>query len=87
MSSVNNYASKFQQIISHLDWDEDAYIAWFEEGLKPDIQEKLIWMDRPKTLSKMIKQAVKIDNKLYDFTMRKKERHWGNFSNKRTMNY
>ncbi|KAF4222316.1 hypothetical protein CNMCM5878_005598 [Aspergillus fumigatiaffinis] len=45
MSSVNNYALKFQQIISHLDWDEDAYIARFEEGLKPDIQEKLIWMD------------------------------------------
>jgi transposase InsO family protein len=87
MGSVNDYASKFQQIISHLDWDEDAYIARFEEGLKPDIQEKLIWMDRPKTLSKMIEQAVKIDNKLYDFTMRKKERNWGNFSNRRTTNY
>jgi hypothetical protein len=37
-----------------LDWDEDAYITQFEEGLKPDIQEKLIWMDQPKTLSKII---------------------------------
>ncbi|KAJ8209169.1 hypothetical protein LV159_008567 [Aspergillus fumigatus] len=37
-------------------------IARFEEGLKPEIQEKLIWMERPDKLSKMIKQAVKIDN-------------------------
>jgi hypothetical protein len=37
MSSVNDYALKFQQIISYLDWDEDAYITWFKEGLKLDI--------------------------------------------------
>jgi hypothetical protein len=27
MGSANDYASKFQQIISYLDWDEDAYIT------------------------------------------------------------
>ncbi|KAF7139709.1 hypothetical protein CNMCM5793_007503 [Aspergillus hiratsukae] len=85
--SVSKLASEFQQIISHLDWDEDAYIAKFEEMLKPEIQEKLIWMERPDTLNKMIEQAVKIDNKLYDFNMRKKERSWGGFNNKRTTNY
>jgi hypothetical protein len=37
--------SRFQQIISHLSWDEDMNIARFEERLKPEIQEKLIWME------------------------------------------
>lgn len=48
-------------------------IARFEEGLKPEIQEKLIWMEQPDKLSKMIKQAVKIDNKLQDFHTRRRE--------------
>jgi hypothetical protein len=37
MGSVGEYASKFQQIISHLNWDEDMNITRFEEGLKPEI--------------------------------------------------
>ncbi|KAI9035401.1 uncharacterized protein KD926_003523 [Aspergillus affinis] len=75
--SVSKLASDFQQIISHLDWDEDSYIAKFEEILKPEIQEKLIWMEKPNSLSKMIEQAVKIDNKLYDFNARRKENRSG----------
>jgi hypothetical protein len=63
-------------------------IAWFEEGLKPEIQEKLIWIEQLDKLNKMIAQAVKIDNKLQDFHMRRRERgNWNSFSNRRTMNY
>ena len=32
-TSATAYASEFQQIISHLDWDDDAYVAIFEDGL------------------------------------------------------
>ena len=32
-TSATAYASKFQQIISYLDWDNDAYVAIFEDGL------------------------------------------------------
>jgi hypothetical protein len=32
-TSATAYASKFQQITSYLDWDEDAYVAIFEDGL------------------------------------------------------
>ena len=76
--SAARTASEFQQIIAHLDWDEDAYIARFEEILKPEIQEKLIWQDRPETLSELIARAVKIDNTLYDLSTCKKERQNGN---------
>ena len=77
VKSVSQYASEFQQVISQLDWDDDAYLARFEEGLKPEVQEKLIWMERPDSLNKMIEQAVKIDNKLFDFNVRRKN-HSGN---------
>ena len=76
--SVARTASEFQQIITHLDWDDDAYITQFEEILKPEIQEKLIWQERPNTLNKLIARAVKIDNTLYDLNNRKKERQLGN---------
>jgi hypothetical protein len=88
MGSVGEYALKFQQIISHLSWDEDMNIVWFEEGLKLEIQEKLIWMEWLDKLNKMIAQAVKIDNKLQDFYMRRREwGNWNSFSNRCTMNY
>ena len=47
-------------------------MTFFEDGLKTEIQEKLIWIEQPKTLSKYIKLAVKINNKLYNFNTRKK---------------
>ena len=71
-------ASEFQRIIAHLDWDDDAYITQFEEILKPEIQEKLIWQERPDTLNELIVRAVQIDNMLYDLNNRKKERQFGN---------
>lgn len=71
--SVSKLASDFIQIIIYLDWDENVYIAKFEELLKLEIQEKLIQIERPDTLYKMIEQAVKIDNKLYNFNQRRRD--------------
>ena len=68
--SAQYYASEFLQISSHTSWDDDVLISLFKDGLKPEIQEKLIWMDTPDTLNKFIEQVVKIDNKIYDFNAR-----------------
>jgi len=57
---------EFQHIISHLDWNDAAYIAYFYEGLKEDVREVLCMMDRPTTLSSMIETAIRIDNRLYE---------------------
>ena len=85
--SASKLVSEFQQIISHLDWDEDAYIAKFEEILKPEIQEKLIWMERPSSLSELFSRAVRIDNTLYDLHSRKKDKgSWNTFRGNPRMN-
>ena len=59
------------------------------DSLKPEIQEKLIWQERPDTLNELIARAVKIDNTLYDLNNRKKERQLGNTfrGNPRTSHY
>ena len=70
--SAQYYASEFLQISSHTSWDDDVLISLFKDGLKPEIQEKLIWMDTPDMLNKFIEQVVKIDNKIYDFNARRR---------------
>jgi transposase InsO family protein len=70
-TSAVAYASEFQQTISHLDWDEEAYVAIFEDGLQEEVKDELIKVDRPTELSRMIELAVKIDNRLYE---RRRER-------------
>ena len=72
MKSAQSYSSEFLQISSHTSWDNNMLMTFYEDGLKTEIQEKLIWMEWPKTLSKYIELAVKIDNKLYDFNIRKR---------------
>jgi hypothetical protein len=75
--SASVYAAEFQQIISHLDWDEDAYIAIFEDGLKDDVKDELVRIERPKTISDMVATAVRIDNRLYErYLQRKETRQW-----------
>ena len=70
-TSAVAYASEFQQITSHLDWDEEAYVAIFEDGLREEVKDELVRVDRPTDLSRMIELAVKIDNRLYE---RRRER-------------
>ena len=65
-TSAVAYASEFQQITSHLDWDEEAYVAIFEDGLREEVKDELVRVDRPTDLSRMIELAVKIDNRLYE---------------------
>ena len=72
MKSAQSYTSEFLQISSHTSWDDNVLMTFFKDGLKMEIQEKLIWIEQPKMLSKYIKLAVKINNKLNDFNIRKR---------------
>ena len=56
------YAAEFQQIISYLDFDNNTYIWLFKRGLKEDIKDELIRVDRPNKLHKIIKLTVKFNN-------------------------
>ncbi|KAJ6138759.1 Retrotransposon polyprotein [Penicillium samsonianum] len=72
-TSASVYASEFQQIISYLDLPDRAYIPYFEAGLKPDVKDELARIDRPDTLDKLIKIAVKIDNRINERKYERRE--------------
>jgi vacuolar-type H+-ATPase subunit F/Vma7 len=76
--SASVYAAEFQQIISHLDLDEDTYIWLFERGLKDNIKDELMRIDRPKDLTTLIEIAVKFDNRLYERDLQRREGRRGN---------
>ncbi|KAJ5495610.1 hypothetical protein N7539_000726 [Penicillium diatomitis] len=75
--SASVYAAEFQQIISHLDFDDDTYIWLFERGLKEDVKDELIRVDRPDELHKIIELAVKFDNRLYKRKLQRRELRQG----------
>ena len=60
------YASRFQQTASFLNWNDDALQWAFYKGLKDRIKDELAKEDRPATLNELIEKAVRIDNRLYE---------------------
>ena len=78
--SASVYAAEFQQIISHLDFDDDTYIWIFERGLKEDVKDELMRVDRPEEFHKMVELAVKIDNRLYERKLQRREQRQGGSS-------
>lgn len=73
--SAAHYASEFQQISSHLEWDEQALADRFYRGLRDNVKDEIARLEhRPTTIHAMIEAAVRIDNRLFE---RKMERNGG----------
>ncbi len=63
--SAAMYYSEFQQVASKLNWeDEDAFAEIFYNGLKESVRKHM--MDPPVKYKKMVDEAIKIDNRLYE---------------------
>ena len=75
--SAAEYASRFQQLASFLNWNDDALQWAFYKGLKDRIKDELVKEDRPTQLNELIEKAVRIDNRLYE---RFRESHRANWS-------
>jgi len=64
--TVAAYVSAFEQVANKIsDYGERALMTRFYEGLKSDIRYEMIRMEKPTTLSAMIKQAVQVDDELF----------------------
>ena len=72
--SVTEYITNFQTITSSLDWDEEALEDKFMQGLKPQIQDALIYFPKePETLEELLERAQKIDRNWWRNQEEKKE--------------
>lgn len=70
--SASKYAAEFRQVASHLGWDDEPLMAQFYEGLRDDVKDEVVKLDRPDDLGTYIELAVKIDDRLYE---RRQEKH------------
>src|SRR4029077_14117146 len=70
--AVNEYASRFNQIASRLEWDDAALMAQFYRGLKEEIKDEVARRDRPETLEALVAMATKIDSRNYERQMERK---------------
>lgn len=63
--SVTDYWRKFQQLATHLEWDEEALRDVFYRGLKNDIKIRFM-PSAPKEYEKLVDAAIQIDDRLYE---------------------
>ncbi|QRW22895.1 Retrotransposon-derived protein PEG10 [Rhizoctonia solani] len=62
-STTSKYVTEFRNLIAELDWNEEAYIAQFTQGLHWKVKELLSTKDSiPDKLKAIFAAAIKIDN-------------------------
>ena len=76
---VLNYTIEFRQIVSVLNWNDEAYISLFYQELKNRVKNELTKIEWSDDLNDMIRIAVWIDNQLWKRQQeKKKENSWRN---------
>jgi hypothetical protein len=65
--SVREYITDFQMITSNLDWDEEALMDKFKEGLKSSVRSMMIYFPQePKDLEELYGRSQKIDREQWN---------------------
>ena len=65
-TSASEYVAKFEEYAPQTEWDDEALMEMFRDGLKPSVQQELVReRDQIKTLQKLEERAIRIDDQLY----------------------
>jgi hypothetical protein len=72
--SMSHYVSEFQQLLGHLNWADGPAIVQFYQGMKEDVKDQFMLIDRPTEISEMQMKAIEIDNRLYERRLEKRGR-------------
>ena len=68
-----DYIIQFQTYATQTEWNNKALIVQYRQRLKAEIQNTIILMEDPKDIRELIKQAIKIDNRIYQNKRAKRE--------------
>jgi Retrotransposon gag protein/Zinc knuckle len=71
--SASDYAARFRQVTSVLDWKDEPLMSAFFKGLKEEIKDELYREDMPNNFSDYVAMAVRIDNRQYQRRMQKQQ--------------
>lgn len=72
--SATHYAAEFRRIGAQLDLTEESRIFMFYQGLKDEVKDELVKIDRPEDFLQYAELAIKIDNRLWERRREKGER-------------
>lgn len=74
-SSVRKYTVLFMKYASHINWSVDALTSVYRRGLKPEIQDALIYFEMdPENFDGLVERAQMIDRRQWEARMDKKDR-------------
>jgi hypothetical protein len=71
LKSCATYSTKFRQLAAKTEWDDEALMEIYYQGLKEEVKDELHKADRPDDLTTYFTMAIKIDQRQYE---RRKER-------------
>ena len=60
-----DYTTQFQTYVIQIKWNNKTLMAQYRQGLKTEVQNIIILIKDPKDIKKSIKQAIKVDNRIY----------------------
>ena len=69
---ASHYAANFRQLATDLDWNESALINQFRFGLSDAVKDMLVHYDYPTKLNDFVELAIRIDNRLYEHRMERR---------------
>ena len=68
--SAAEYSAQFQEYADKIGWDDTVLITYYRRGLKKHVKEELLRTGaRVENLDNLVKEAISIDNKWYDFAI------------------
>ena len=70
---VMDYTIQFQTYVTQTEWNNKVLIVWYRQGLKAEVQNIIISIKDPKDIKKLIKQAIKVNNRIYQSKKVKRE--------------
>ena len=68
-----DYTIQFQTYAIQTEWNNKALIVQYKQGLKVKVQNVIILIKDPKDIRELIKQAIKVDNRIYQSKRVKRE--------------
>ncbi len=78
--AVSTYASEFRQLACDVGWGDQALRDQFRRGLRSDVKNLLLSLPDPVSLTEAITQAVRCDNRLFEFRQEERTSRPGQFS-------
>ena len=60
-----DYTTQFQTYATQTKWNNKMLMVWYRQGLKAEVQNTMILMEDPNNMRELIKQIIKVDNRIY----------------------